>query len=208
MMKSQKSKQFGAAVGSLSRAAQANDRGDYDVARRESAHATKLFTESNNRAGMLRARFETAFAFQLSREAGACLRLSGRSGREAKTNSYRWLQVQFEIENAICAGMAGEMGSALQIVSNALEDAQSSRYEDLYLRATALSADLTAEIGGEESAWKRASSGLDVFWLGNHRQMSGYNLYTELDTVAEAFNQRRLEVLILRQAVALIRNDP
>ncbi|HXN71348.1 MAG TPA: CHAT domain-containing protein [Candidatus Acidoferrales bacterium] len=208
LLKASSAGDLSSALQSLSKASQANDRGDYPVALRESKRASKVFRRSHSDAGDLRARFETVFALQLSRKDDACLRVSGQSDQEARRHSYRWLEIQFEIEKAICRGLSGDMGNAVGMVSQSVESAKGSRYDSLYLRATALSADLAAEMGDEVSAWRRASAGLNQFWSGTYRPMAGYNLYTELDSVAESMNQRCFEVFILQQAVSLLQNDP
>jgi CHAT domain-containing protein len=203
-----RSAEFPGAIKALSAGARANDAGDYVLALRESARSEILFLDSGNTAGVLRARLEKVFALHFSREGQECLTVADRSEPELKRHSYQWLQVQFHIERAICAGLMGNLGTSQRLADLAIEEARGERYVNLYLRALALSSDLSIEVGDGQNAWKKAAEGLNQFWSGNYRPMAGYNLYTDLDTVADAHGERFLQVAIWQQAITLLDQDP
>ena len=199
---------FAKAVAALSQAAKSNDRADYDAARRQAETAKRLFADSGNVAGLLRAQLEMTFSYHFSREAELCLRSLKGAEAESRNRSYRWLLVQFKLERSICAGLTGDLGDSARIADEALVEARVGGYRNVYLRAVGLAADLSAEVGDLRGGWDKASAGLGEFWSGTHNPMVGYNLYTDLDTVADMSGQRYLQVAIWKQALPLIDSDP
>jgi CHAT domain-containing protein/tetratricopeptide (TPR) repeat protein len=198
---------FTPAVAALSQSLQANRAGDYVAAQDFAKRSEKLFDLSGNVAGSLRARVENMFAMHLSHEGEACLQNVNKLSEEIETTSYRWLQVQFRLEHAACLGVMGNYGEARRLVEAAIESARSTGYGSVYLRGLGFESDDASTIGDVRTGWARAHDGLEKFWSGIYDPMLGYNLYTDLDTAAEAQKQPYLQVAVWGEALALIASD-
>lgn len=198
---------FPLAVTALASSVRASDAGDYQAALQQARQSALLFEASGNAAGVLRANVETIYALHLLRRGDQCLQAVEATDGSVEKSAYRWLQIQFRIEQATCLSIMGNLGGSERIIMQGLRLAQASGYKTIYLRAIGLASDTNAAKGNVSIAWKQASDGLDRFWSGNYPSMAGYNLYTNMDVLADASQQPQLQVAIWRQALALIDTD-
>lgn len=198
---------FPAAVAALARAVKANDVGEYDAAAEQSVRARRLFRASGNVAGGLAAEFEEVFAAQLSRRSEDCRRQAGVSLRESEKHAYPWLHIQLGLEEGICSGLMGDLGTDERAALRAMEQAQNNGYGNLYLRALGFAVNDRFDTGDQPGAWKLASTGLERYWSGHFSVMRGYNLYHDLGSEDDGGRQPNLRVAIWREAVALIGSD-
>ncbi|HEX9110291.1 MAG TPA: CHAT domain-containing protein [Terriglobales bacterium] len=198
---------FAQAVASLAGAARANQSGDFDVSRKEAVRAEQLFRASRNQAGVLRAQFERIFALQIIRQSESCRRQASAALTESEKYSFLWLHIQLGLEEGVCSGLMGDIGTYEKATRRAMERAQQNGYGALYLRALGFAARDEFDAGEQAGAWKLAGAGLERYWSGRFPAMRGYNLYTELITVAEATGKMNLQVAMWREAVTLIDAD-
>jgi CHAT domain-containing protein/tetratricopeptide (TPR) repeat protein len=198
---------FTPAVAALSQSVQANRAGDYVAAQHSAKRAARLFDVGGNVAGSLQAQVENMFAVHLSHRGEECLRDAKGLSDEIESTSYRWLQAQFRLEHAACLTVMGDYGDALRTVEDAIKSAQRYGYGSVYLRGLGFDSDDASTIGDVRTGWARARDGLAKFWSGTYDPMLGYNLYTDLDTAAEAQKQPYLQVAVWRDAIALIASD-
>jgi CHAT domain-containing protein len=210
ILSSSSSKEFPAAVAALSLSRQANDVGDYVVARRLALQAKRLFHAGGGLAGELGARVEDLYALHLSHDGENCLPAAEAASEYIEQSAYAWLQVQSRLEHAMCLGIMGNYGEAQRRIEAAMELAKTRGYGSVYLRGLGFASDLASTIGDVRTGWSRAYAGLASFWSGTYRPMLGYNLYTDLDTAAESGRQPHLQVAIWDQALALLdsQKDP
>lgn len=199
---------FGRALTDLATSARASERGDYTAAEEAAGRAQLLFVAEKNRAGSLRSRIEKIYAFHLSHDGEKCLQTANALAREVTGTEYRWLQVDFHLERAACLGTMGNYGEAQAAIEEGLELARSGGYPSIYLRGLGFASDLASSIGDFRKGWARACEGLAMYWSGPYRSMLGYNLYTDLDTAAEARNQAYVQVAVWGEAIGLIASDP
>ncbi len=198
---------FRQAVTALTRAIRANDVGDYATAQLESTQAERMFAALSNDAGVLRARFENIFALHQSHEGASCLHAVSATADHMTDRPYQWLQIQYHLEESSCRALMGDLGGAQRVVTAALKQAQQRAYGTAYLRALGFASEDYAETGNLPTAWTYAHAGLDAFWSGSYSQMTGYNLYTDLDTAAEIAQQPYLQVALWRQALVIIASN-
>jgi CHAT domain-containing protein/tetratricopeptide (TPR) repeat protein len=194
---------FPQAASALALAVRANDTGQHDIARQQGQLAAQLFRASGNLAGSLRAQFEQTLADQVSRHAEECTRRSITAEAEARRYSYTWAQIQFALEQSVCSGLMGDLGTQEIAASRAQGGAQQSSYGALYLRAVGFVAESKLLTGDQSSDWKFVSTGLDYYWSGQFPTMRGYNLYSE-EALAAAPEQENLQLAIWREALFAI----
>ncbi|MFZ0684913.1 MAG: CHAT domain-containing protein [Terriglobales bacterium] len=198
---------FAQAVAALARAFAANQQGGYDAAREPAALAERLFRTSGNKAGVLRAQFEQAYAEQLARRSEDCRQRATSALAESKRYSYPWLQVQLGFEKSVCSGLMGDFGVRRKAAQDAVQRAQETHYWALYLRALGAAADDEFIAGDPSGGSKVVIAGLEIYWSGQFAPVRGYSLYTELAVHASNIGRSNLQLAILREAVALVDSD-
>lgn len=197
---------FPQAAASLSRAARANQSGDFDVSRKEGLRAEQLFRASGNQAGVLRAQFEQIFALHITRQSETCRRRAIATLAESENYPYRWLQIQIGLEKGVCSSLMADQGTYGPTARRAMEQAQDSGYPSVYLRALYCAADDQSATGSRQGSWKLSSAGLDRYWSGQSPALRGYTLYFHLAYITE--DEISLKVALFREAVALSESVP
>lgn len=198
---------FPQAAAALSRAAAANDIGEYPTASEQSTRAERSFRASGNVAGALRAQFEQTFAAQMTRRSDACRRQATAALAESEKYSYTWLQIQLGLEKGVCSILMGDLGNDEKAARRAMGQARQSGYGALYLRALGFGAGEQRDAGDASQASRLVLTGLDRYWSGQFPAMRGYNVYTELAYMAEAVPYPHLQMASWREAAALIESD-
>jgi CHAT domain-containing protein/cytochrome c-type biogenesis protein CcmH/NrfG len=196
---------FAPAARALSRALHSNNAGQFDSALKQGSVAEKLFRESGNTAGVLRAEFEQLFATQLLHGDEDCRPRAVVALAEAEKTSYAWLQIQLGLEKAVCSSSRSDTGADEKASNLAMRRAQQSGYRALYLRAAVFAADDKHDVGDRAGAITIADAGLERYWSGQFPPVRGYSLYTELAEVAASagVSQPNLQVALWREALAL-----
>jgi len=208
LLRSTRDRTFALAVDALSVALSANDRGNYDAALRQSLRAERLFNDSGNFPGSLRASYEELFALQFIRNGQHCARLATRASQIVLHTSYAWLQPQILLEESACSTTNADVGRARDRIAHALQLSRASGYGQTLLRCLTFSADNAAQAGDLRVAWKEVLEGLNIFWSGNYPGSRGYGLYDPQISAAEFASQPNLQVAAWRQAIGLIDSDP
>ena len=198
--------QFPRAVRALARSAAANDTGDYGVSAEQATRAEQFFRASGNRAGTLRAQFEQVFAEQMTRQGEKCRQHAPAALAESKQHLYPWLQIQFGLEQGVCAAMAGDFGT-YKSTAQASDIANNARYAAAYLRSVGFLADREFASGNFPQAWKLTTQGMKRYWSGQFVALRGYSLYNVLGSHVDAANEPELKIAVWREAVSLVDND-
>ena len=190
----------------LAEATRSNHTSDRDRAKDAAQKADALFRRAGIPAGELQAEFEVVYADQLVHrnedcEAGSRKLLTSESGHH-----YAWLQIQSLLESAVCESTSDERALTLSATARGL--AEKHRYSTLQMRSMMFLATLSWSVGDSESAWTYSAEGLDRYWAGDFPYMIGYNLYTNLDYLAEDDHRWFLQSSILREAVGMIQDSP
>lgn len=195
-------------LSSLAEAVTYSERGEYLRAKESAQRAEKDFEKVGSVSGLLRARFERVYADHLLQQGQKCYEEGTSLREELRGQPYVWLQIQAELEHAICGNMTGRMREAKLDAKKALSLAHERKYGVLYLRAVSLAATLEWTTGNFEGATKLVSDGLDEYWSHRYPAMAGYNLYAVLDSVAEDSQQWFSQVCTGREALRILSGDP
>jgi tetratricopeptide (TPR) repeat protein len=194
---------FTAAVAQLSDAFKANDRGNNLAAQQYAFDADHLFTLGGHDAGALRARVEYVFASHDSQNGQRCLDAARGLGQRLKDRPYRWLEVQFHIEQGTCYRLKGNLGESRRLYELAAQEAQASKYRVIYLRTQDHLSGVLGATGSLSEGWARAQYALARFWSGTYPEMRGYNLYYELYEFSRQSKQSHLQMSIWRDGLSL-----
>jgi CHAT domain-containing protein len=198
---------FPQAVTALARAAKANSTASYDVSLQQADLAEHLFRASGNTAGVLRAQFEQTFTAQMTRHSEDCQRRATTEVTGAERDSYRWLQIQFELEKSVCSALMEDIGDNEKAARRAMERAQQSGYGALYLRALGFLVGNRRYTGDAPAAARLVSEGLALYWAGQSPPKRGFNLYVELAYMAQSPARPHLKMAAWREATSLIDSD-
>jgi len=202
------SNDFPAAVNELSEAIQANDRADAGSAETHAGRAAKLFTRSNNKAGVLRARIEVLAALNGNSDGIGCDRAMKSLGNILGQQAYFWLRARYKFESGTCAWLREDLGSARSKYSAAREEASTHGFRELYLRSLDRLAGLEAVSGSFGSAWKKVSQGLAAFWSGNYPDVRGYNFYFDIYELTRVNGLPHAQVAAWRDGIRLTESSP
>jgi CHAT domain-containing protein len=198
---------FAQAANALARAVKANDGGDYDVSRQQADLAEQLFRASGKTAGVLRAKFEQAYAAQMMRRSEACRRQATDALTESEQYPYSWLQIQLELEEGICSGLMDDLGTQEKMAQRAMDRAQKNGYGGLYLRSLYFAADEKFVAGDRSSAWSLSLAGLQRYWSSQYPSNRGHHFYTGMAYDAASHDQFNLQVAVWREAVMVFGSD-
>jgi CHAT domain-containing protein/tetratricopeptide (TPR) repeat protein len=191
------------AVEDLAVAIRADDRGDNVLALQRSHEAEQLFAAVGNDAGTARARVESMFAAHDAQDADACMNALNHARTTLDGQTYRWLAIQFHIEEGTCYGLAGDLGRSRQFYEQAASDAKASNYRVIYMRTQDHLSGIDSEDGNLSEGWVRAQHGLAKFWSAPCPPMRGYNFYFDLDEFARVSSQPHLQMAVWRDGIAL-----
>jgi CHAT domain-containing protein len=192
---------FPAAMGALRGSILANESGNQALALAKAQESEALFQKADNIAGVLRARFEQAYAQQFLVNAPKCLKVSDSSSSIAILRGYSWLATQFSLEEAFCSNIAGNPENAHSFAGKAVEQARDAHYDDLYLRAMVGLAAMDSESGSIPHAWSLTSEGLRLFWSGQGSPTRGYSFYVLQDALADADQLRQFDTVVINEAL-------
>jgi CHAT domain-containing protein/cytochrome c-type biogenesis protein CcmH/NrfG len=200
---------FPRAVAALGKAFQANRSGNYETARSQSQVAEQLFSGSGNGAGVLRAGFEQILTSQLTRQNGECERGAVATSAEAEQTAYAWLQIQLQLEKAVCSLLEEEdWGADERLSRGAMERARQNNYQELYLRALFFAAEDEVRNGDLRAGLKSVAAGLNSYWSGQLPHIRGYSLYNLEGTVPELVaTEPHFVMAVWREGTALVDSD-
>ena len=208
LLSSVSSPRFPAALTALQSSVVAADHGDFRSATDQSIKAADLFRRSGNRPGELRARFQKVYSLQLSNKSQECLTEVTSLVADLESTEYSWLRTQAVTERAICLNMAGDIALARLLAKQGIALAEKANYKSLELRATSMSSAFEADMGNRSEAWHVAHLGLARFWSDPSPAMPGYNLYVDLDEIADTIQAHDLRLAIWKEATGLIATNP
>jgi CHAT domain-containing protein/cytochrome c-type biogenesis protein CcmH/NrfG len=179
---------------------------DNDRAAKEAQQAASLFKNARVPAGELYARFQVAYAAQLSHRNGDCSVIANDLLHSREIGSYSWLHIQAEIESAICASTSDE--KALASLREASFLATQHHYPNLRSRTAQVLSAIYWTLGDTHESWEKSTDGLREYWAAGLPPLRGYNLLTNLDYLANDEQQWFLQAVVLRESVPIIAADP
>jgi CHAT domain-containing protein/cytochrome c-type biogenesis protein CcmH/NrfG len=193
------------AIGSLADAIRLNQSADRDKARQRGLDAAEQFRKAGILAGELRAKFEITYSLQLVHRNQDCYKAARELSAVQNDHSYAWLQIQGLLEAAVCADMNDK--DSLRLAELARELAEKHHYSILKIRSVTLLANIAWSAGDSNAAWSYSTTALRCYWDGDFPEVRGYNVYTNIDFLAEESQEWFLQAAVLREAVDLTRTD-
>jgi CHAT domain-containing protein/tetratricopeptide (TPR) repeat protein len=208
LLNARTSGQFSTGLKVLAASLRANERGDYSEGQELAHNAAVTLRAAANAAGEVRALAEEVYSDHLLWEGERCNSLLHTLARPLKRNSYTWLQAQMSLEESNCAELVGDLGNYQTAINRGALEAEKHSYNALFLRGLGFEAQAAASLGNADTAFSLACKGLSLFWNGQADLMKGYNLYTDLDAAADDERLANLQVVLSREATALIDHHP
>src|SRR5215469_437885 len=195
-----------AAIERLAEAIRLNQTSDRDGARDAAMKAAELFREARIPSGQLRAEFEGIYAQQQVHQNQGCSQGAEKLADLPRLGSYMWLRIQNLIESAVCASLSDER--ALALLAEARKLSEKHRYSILQIRAVTILAGLSSTTGDPTAAWNHSREGLRLYWTGDYPSFRGYNVYTNLDYLAEDDQRWFLQAAVLMEALEVLHDTP
>lgn len=195
---------FQLSIATLALAISANASGHEQEATELSQEAERGFHDTGNKAGVLRARFEYAYAQQFSSQVIRCQRIAESVAKDSRKYRYKWLEAQALVEWGFCANMDGSLTIASHRLREATTVAKEAGYEESLERAMVGEAVMQWQTGSTSLAWSLALEGLQRYWVHPVSDVRGTSLYAVLDLIAEETQQWHLQEAILRESIPLV----
>jgi CHAT domain-containing protein/cytochrome c-type biogenesis protein CcmH/NrfG len=208
LLNDQTSGQFPAGIKALAASLRANERGDYSEGQRLAHSAALMFRTEANTAGEIRAQAEEVYSDHLLWEGPQCLALLKQMALPLSRSSYTWINAQMSLEQSNCANAVGDLGTYEAAIDKGLKEAARHQYPSLSLRAWGFQALSHASLGEAPAAFANVAKGLTLFWSARIDLMKGYNLYYDLDSAADGLRLPNFQVIVWREACALIDRHP
>jgi CHAT domain-containing protein/tetratricopeptide (TPR) repeat protein len=203
LLESSSSPEFPLAAEQLAQAHRANEIGDNALGQKHAREAERLFALARNEAGALWARQEYVFASHDSQEGKQCIEATNGQERKFTERPYRWLRIQFHLEQGTCYWLNGNLGEARKIYAQAAKESSLAGYGAIHLRADDHLSSASAAVGLLQDGWDRTRRALALFWSGRYPAMRGYNLYYNVYEFARIARQPHLEAEAWRDGIAL-----
>jgi CHAT domain-containing protein/cytochrome c-type biogenesis protein CcmH/NrfG len=200
--------QFPAGIKALAVSLRANERGDYSEGRRSAHRAALMFRAEANTPGEMRAQAEEVYSDHLLWEGPQCLALLQQMAMRLSRSNYKWIDAQMSLEQSNCANAVGDLGMYEAAIDKGLKEAVRHQYPSLSLRALGFQALSHASLGEAQAAFANVTKGLTLFWSSRIDLMKGYNLYYDLDSAADGLRLPNFQVIVWREACALIDQHP
>jgi CHAT domain-containing protein len=187
----------------LAAAAEANARGEADVALRTADSATADFAKLGTAALKARALFERALALHRLFRSQECVDAAGQALSAARER-YPWIAAQALIEQGVCGAMSGNIGAAADRYREAIGIAERSRYPDTAMRAMSLAAGLYTVIGDRTRSWEDNLRVLARYAGGAYSPLRAYQSYSSLRWMAEQDEWWHIAAALQREAIGYI----
>ena len=193
----------------LASAVAANEAGDTHAALFNAQRALELFRlAGGNEAGILRAEEETLYTRNIDQDAKSCVSVLSGIEDAISRHSYRWLEIEFQIQKGNCLWLGENLGEARSAYSFAASKAAEAPYTAILLGAQDHLSMAEGASGDYASAWRTISQGLNRFWNGNFPDVRGYNFYYSMSEIARFRHERFLESVVWKDAILLTESSP
>jgi CHAT domain-containing protein/tetratricopeptide (TPR) repeat protein len=207
-MNSPPSEGLDASVRALANSFVADTAGSPFVGQVESARAEKLFHESGNHPGFVRAQMEEMYSQHRLFHSKECLWLGSDIERAVAGKHYSWIETELRLEQFACFTSQAKIEQGDRAVGIALRLAETFNYSTLLLRAIGFAAGLQTDKNDmvAASTWDRA--GLAKYWTGIAPPLRAYQFYDDLAEQAQHSAQWHLAVGFGREATRAISLTP
>ncbi|HEV3039981.1 MAG TPA: CHAT domain-containing protein [Candidatus Angelobacter sp.] len=177
-----------AGVKELGAAITNNRRGFPTEAILDAQTAQKIFKQSGNVPGELRSLFEEMYANQRLWDWPACLDHAQKLQTALRGTSYRWLQIQLALSQAVCLNRHVSFESADEQLRIGFQEAVHFRFYLLELRARGLDASMNVDRNCDET-WQKAVAGLEIYWRGPSVPIRLYEFYSPIKQCMSKYKQ-------------------
>ncbi len=193
-------------IEALSAAITSNRRGLPTDAIQHAGAAEKIFEQTANVPGVLRARFEQVYANQRLMEAKACANAAERLAFSLRDTHYRWLRVQTALTESVCLNRDHKSDAADQKLRTGRDEAIRFGFHILLLRAFSLDAGnrVSRHCDG---TWQTATAGLEIYWQGPRLPMRLYELYSPIKQCLESEKLWYAAEALQRKLIAILETD-
>jgi CHAT domain-containing protein len=184
----------------LSKAIQANERGDAPQALDLAQRAEKYYSASNNNPGVAEAVAEAVYALQRMGRARDCLSGIQRARLLPALSRYSYLQIQLLLEQGSCLVMAGSLADSRGAVEEALAAAMAHKYPILYARGEGFLASYFTVKGLSEQGWDADVRGLWLCQDFHCPPMREYQFLSDLTDASISLNLTNVSVSVAQLA--------
>ncbi|MDR3738673.1 MAG: CHAT domain-containing protein [Terracidiphilus sp.] len=190
----------------LSQAASSFETTNDTLASKSAEAASSTFARSGIPSGRLQAELILAHVDQYSHRGVECERHVRAVLSAPELKLYPWMQIDAQLESAICSPIAG--AQALRQAQSSIQLAASHHFPVLLLRASAAESGVYTRNGYDHRAWALATAALSSWWKGATPLIRGYNAIMVMDEIESPRQHWFLANALLNEALLLVDGDP
>ena len=193
---------FSDAAQLLSKAIDANARGDYESANAAAASSRTLFQNMGNDMGASRSAVEQMYALQRSYTFARCQSVVASLKSNLKQSP--WLAAQKDSLQAACFENLEPSSPSYQLLEGAARRAESAHYTLLQLRLANLLSGIAIDAGDTETSWRLILTTLRRFYSGDYPAFRAATTMSGLAFIEESSPRRQLDLALYRESVGLM----
>jgi tetratricopeptide (TPR) repeat protein len=189
------------ATRALSRAIDANTRGDYSGAQQWALQSGQLFDALKSETGKDRAEAERIYALQRSYKFTPCTRAA--AALRAHAARYAWIGADATALDAACDMSPGASAENFPLYREGLDQAEAHHYALLELRARNGVGSTAVESGDTETAWRVSIESIRRFYEGDYPPFRVATTMAGLAFIEDGTPRVHLGLLLNRETVGL-----
>ena len=190
------------AARALSKAIDANTRGDYSAAGQWALQSGQIFSRLHSEAGKDRAEVERVYALQRLYTFTSC----SQEARALMANASRfaWIHAYATALDAACDMSPGASAENFPLYREGLEQAEAHHYVLLELRARNGVGSTAVESGDAETAWRVSIESIRRFYTGDYPPFRAGTTMAGLGIIEDGTPRAQLDLLVNRETVGLL----
>lgn len=194
------------ALENLAGAIRLNEKGEHRRAEQMAVSAQKIFHQSHNMAGELRAGLEQVYSFDRRANYKDCLRTLQHLETPALSHQYLWIAAQARLEHVTCSTLT-RREDVISAREMAYEWVKGTGYEGLTLRALGFQAEDYVSADSRLKLWQRGRNGLVLFWQRPLPALRGYSFYYSLGFDARKSGHPEAAIALLKEGTLLLKDS-
>lgn len=190
----------------LANSIKSNRSGDPFQAQQSALNADGLFLKIQNRPGQVFAERERVYGLQRAQKGNECLAASNELESSFSKIDFPWLASHLSLDRASCWGKVGNLDESKRLAAAVIQANRAGGFQQIYLRALAIAADVEVSKGNYENAWILDREGLQALWDCGCPPLRAYTFYDSLEYIAEETAQPYFALAAAMEAVSAIKD--
>ncbi|HEV3038295.1 MAG TPA: CHAT domain-containing protein [Candidatus Angelobacter sp.] len=163
--------------------------------------AAQIFLRADNNAGVLQTRYRELVLLHNASRLPECRVAAAALRHDLESHPYARMRARVEIEDAICAMWAGDLGAAELPLRRAIKISSEAGMNNTTVEARSRYLSSLRHSGSRSNLFDAAKDLLNTFWEGSYEPYLFYQVADELRDIAAEDGQKYAALFLARSAV-------